>query len=145
MYTYIAYMYDVTTVCDNWQFSSFAVKPDPPYLVVSGCNHQQYCVLSVQSDDNLTCMVYGIRPEVQLEWQVLNKGSSVSIDQPQTRTVQRKDTFDVFLTSTVSSTTDTEQRVTIECRVVGEYADLMDLSVKLDLLITYGIPSLISY
>ncbi|PIK42970.1 hypothetical protein BSL78_20180 [Apostichopus japonicus] len=58
---------------------------------------------------------------------------------PQTRTVQRKDTFDVFLTSTVSSTTDTEQRVTIECRVVGEYADLMDLSVKLDLLITYGI------
>ncbi|KAJ8049581.1 hypothetical protein HOLleu_02376 [Holothuria leucospilota] len=54
------------------------VYPDPPYVVVDGCSHQQYCVLEVQSQGSLTCTVNGIYPQVNLDIaKVFNQSSNV--------------------------------------------------------------------
>ncbi|XP_071851517.1 uncharacterized protein [Apostichopus japonicus] len=111
------------------------VMPVPRYLKVAGCDFQQYCVLKVNQGDVLTCSVHGIRPEVNLEWRVHEPNTKVSFLQENHRVQPSGDNYDVTLTSTITFTPATENRVTVECRVVGTNADIFNLSQTIDLLI----------
>ncbi|PIK42683.1 hypothetical protein BSL78_20466 [Apostichopus japonicus] len=96
------------------------VDPTPVFPVIDGCNHQQYCVLEKQPQDVLTCSVLGIRPKVALEWRAFREETAIDFTQHQ-------------LTVT--------QRVTVECRAVGENAELFSLSTKVDLLFPNVLPT----
>ncbi|XP_071851915.1 uncharacterized protein [Apostichopus japonicus] len=107
------------------------VTPVPAYPVVDGCNHQQYCVLHVKQGDVLTCSVHGIRPEVKLEWKTFPDDATISFSD-QTHTVkQTEDTFDIVITSTISSASS--NRVTAICRVTESSNHQFDLSTTIDL------------
>ncbi|PIK41886.1 hypothetical protein BSL78_21260 [Apostichopus japonicus] len=107
------------------------VNPVPAYPVVDGCNHQQYCVLHIKQGDILTCSVHGIRPEVKLEWKTITADAGISFSD-QTHTVkQREDTYDIVITSTISSASS--NRVTAVCRATVSNNHQFDLSTTFDL------------
>ncbi|PIK52554.1 hypothetical protein BSL78_10544 [Apostichopus japonicus] len=107
------------------------VTPVPAYPVVDGCSHQQYCVLHVKQGDVLTCSVHGIRPEVKLEWKTFPADDGTSFSD-QTHTVkQREDTYDIVITSTISSASS--NRVTAACLVTESKNHQFDLSTTIDL------------
>ncbi|XP_071852014.1 uncharacterized protein [Apostichopus japonicus] len=107
------------------------VNPVPAYPVVDGCSHQQYCVLHVKQGDVLTCSVHGIRPEVKLEWKTFPADGGISFSD-QTHTVkQREDTYDVVITSTISSASS--NRVTAVCRITESNNHQFDLTTTIDL------------
>ncbi|KAJ8050648.1 NACHT, LRR and PYD domains-containing protein 14 [Holothuria leucospilota] len=112
------------------------VLPVPEYPVIEGCNHEQYCVLTVEAEGRLTCKVKRIRPRVQLDLRKVFDQSSNVIEfyDKQLTTIGTGDGFDVSLTSKYRIKDTSRKRVTIECRVVGTEIKDLDLSSKFDLL-----------
>lgn len=87
---------------------------------------------------SLTCKVSGIRPEVNLEWRGINDESSEKIEfyNHQSSTKSKGDTTDIILTVDYMITqTAEEQRLTLECRATGQYADQFKLTTHVDLLV----------
>ncbi|PIK47793.1 hypothetical protein BSL78_15336 [Apostichopus japonicus] len=114
------------------------VYPVPAYLEIEGCNHEQYCSVTVMETGSLTCKVSGIRPEVNLEWRGINDESSEKIEfyNHQSSTKSKGDTTDIILTVDYMITqTAEEQRLTLECRATGQYADQFKLTTHVDLLV----------
>ncbi|PIK41129.1 putative NLR family CARD domain-containing protein 4 [Apostichopus japonicus] len=110
------------------------VDPTPIFPVIYGCYHQQYCVLEKQRQDVLTCSVLGIRPKVTLEWRAFREETAIDFTQHQSTVTQMGDLYDVSLTVNFDFTKKTQNKVTVECRAVGENAKLFSLSTKIDLL-----------
>ncbi|PIK52559.1 putative NLR family CARD domain-containing protein 4 [Apostichopus japonicus] len=110
------------------------VDPTSVFPVIDGCNHQQYCVLEKQPQDVLTCSVLGIRPKVALEWRAFREETAIDFTQHQFTVTQMGDLYDISLTVNFDFTQTTQNRVTVECRAVGENAELFSLSTKVDLL-----------
>ncbi|PIK42089.1 putative NLR family CARD domain-containing protein 4 [Apostichopus japonicus] len=117
------------------------VDPTPVFPVIAGCNHQQYCVLEKQPQDVLTCSVLGIRPKVALEWRVFREQTVIDFTQHQFKETQMGDLYDISLTVNFDFTLTTQNKVTVECRAVGENADLFRLSTKIDLLFPNVLPT----
>ncbi|KAJ8018041.1 NLR family CARD domain-containing protein 4 [Holothuria leucospilota] len=112
------------------------VLPVPPYPVIQGCNHEQYCVLEVQREGSLTCTLTGIRPRVQLDLKAFNHQLSQGIEffDKQLLTNDNDGTFDVSLTSQYRVTETEINKVTIDCRVIGTEIDHLQLATKFDIL-----------
>ncbi|PIK33437.1 putative NLR family CARD domain-containing protein 4, partial [Apostichopus japonicus] len=110
------------------------VDPTPIFPVIDGCNHQQYCVLEKQPQGVLTCSVLGIRPKVALEWRAFREQTVIDFTQHQFKEKQMGDLYDISLTVNFDFTLTTQNKVTVECRAVGENAKLVSLSTKIDLL-----------
>ncbi|PIK42680.1 hypothetical protein BSL78_20463 [Apostichopus japonicus] len=110
------------------------VDPTPVFPVIDGCNHQQYCVLEKEPQDVLTCSVLGIRPKVALEWRAVREQTVIDFTQHQSTVTQMGDLYDISLTVNFDFTQTTQNKVTVECRAVGENAELFSLSTKIDLL-----------
>ncbi|XP_071853529.1 uncharacterized protein [Apostichopus japonicus] len=110
------------------------VDPTPVFPFIDGCNHQQYCVLEKQPQDVLTCSVLGIRPKVALEWRAFREETTIDFTQHQLTVTQISDLYDISLTVNFDFTLTTQNKVTVECRAVGENAELFSLSTKVDLL-----------
>ncbi|PIK57823.1 hypothetical protein BSL78_05282 [Apostichopus japonicus] len=117
------------------------VEPTPVFPVIDGCNHQQYCVLEKQHQDVLTCSVLGIRPKVALEWRAFREETAIDFTQHQFKETQRGDLYDISLTVNFDFTQTTQNKVTVECRAVGENAELFSLSTKIDLLFPNVLPA----
>ncbi|PIK42967.1 hypothetical protein BSL78_20177 [Apostichopus japonicus] len=109
-------------------------NPIPNYLVVDGCSNQQYCTLPVQAEGNVSCTLYGIRPEVSLEWEA-NQSDGISFTAHERKTEDKGDAFNIFLTSKFTISQSSESRITVKCRVTGEMANFFDLSTNIDLLV----------
>ncbi|XP_071851878.1 uncharacterized protein [Apostichopus japonicus] len=112
------------------------VNPTPEYLVVDGCENQQYCVLRKDSTGNLTCSVHGIRPDVNLEWKTVHETSESKItfyDREVTRH-QNGATFKVVLKSKFRLKLENVDRVSIECRTAPPLKYDFSLQTTLDLL-----------
>ncbi|KAJ8018853.1 hypothetical protein HOLleu_42932 [Holothuria leucospilota] len=116
------------------------VLPVPPYPVIQGCNHEQYCVLDVEREGSLTCTLTGIRPRVQLDFKAFNHQSSQRIEffDKHLLTNDNDGTFDVFLTSQYRVTETEINKVTIDCRVIGTEIDHLQLATKFDILFMSG-------
>ncbi|PIK42854.1 hypothetical protein BSL78_20301 [Apostichopus japonicus] len=117
------------------------VDPTPVFPVIAGCNHQQYCVLEKQPQDVLTCSVLGIRPKVALEWRVFREQTVIDFTQHQFKETQTGDLYDISVTVTFDFPQTTQNKVTVECRAVGQNADLFSLSTKIDLLFPSVLPT----
>ncbi|XP_071853142.1 uncharacterized protein [Apostichopus japonicus] len=135
-----------TCVATNYNLADFQiidvmifVSPSPPYLTIEGCNYQQYCVLEVEKEGNITCSVYGIRPEVELQWSYYSQDTDgLVIKGEQRKSTQNANTFDISLTTNFIFSSTFKGRITIECITVGKYSDLFPFATKLDLLAIYG-------
>ncbi|XP_071852234.1 uncharacterized protein [Apostichopus japonicus] len=110
------------------------VDPTPVFPVIDGCNHQQYCALEKQPQDVLTCSVLGIRPKVALEWRTFREETPIDFTQHQFTVTQMGDLYDISLTVNFDFSLRTQNKVTVECRAVGDNAELFSLSTKIDLL-----------
>ncbi|KAJ8049517.1 hypothetical protein HOLleu_02296 [Holothuria leucospilota] len=123
---------DDVTVYDVLVF----VYPDPAYLLIDGCDQQQYCVLEVQSQGSLTCTVNGIYPQVNLDIAKVFEQSSNALNFYDKSLTAREngDTFDVILTSKYNYDGDVRSRVTVNCKVVGTKIDVLHLSTNFELL-----------
>ncbi|PIK38199.1 hypothetical protein BSL78_24966 [Apostichopus japonicus] len=117
------------------------VDPTPVFPVIDGCNHQQYCVLEKQHHEVLTCSVLGIRPKVALEWRAVQEETAIDFTQKQFTVTQLGDLYDISLTVNFDFTQTTQNKVTVECRAVGENAGLFSLSTKIDLLFPNVLPT----
>ncbi|PIK46388.1 hypothetical protein BSL78_16737, partial [Apostichopus japonicus] len=124
-------LYDVLVIVD----------PTPIFPVIDGCNHQQYCVLEKQPQDVLICSVLGIRPKVALEWRAFRKETVIDFTEQQLTVTQMDDLYDISLTVNFDFTQTTQNKVTVECRAVGENAELFSLSTKIDLLFPNVLPT----
>ncbi|PIK57618.1 putative NLR family CARD domain-containing protein 4 [Apostichopus japonicus] len=122
-----------------WTLYTF--DPTPVFPVIDGCNHQQYCVLEKQPQDVLTCSVLGIRPKVALEWRAFREETAIDFTQHQFKETQMGDLYDISLTVNFDFTQTTQNKVTVECRAVGENAELFSLSTKVDLLFPNVLPT----
>ncbi|PIK42617.1 hypothetical protein BSL78_20543 [Apostichopus japonicus] len=118
-----------------------SVYPTPVFPVIDGCNHQQYCVLGKQHQDVLTCSVLGIRPKVALEWRAFREETVIDFTQHQLTVTQMGDVYDISLKVNLDFTQTTQNKVTVECRAVGENAELFRLSTKIDLLFPNVLPT----
>ncbi|KAJ8018776.1 GTPase IMAP family member 4 [Holothuria leucospilota] len=112
------------------------VNPVPPYPVIDGCNHPQYCVLEVQNGDVIRCSVFGIRPSVQLHFRVLHGGlePSVTFSNRNVTVASNGNTFNIALTSEFHSNLQFQTRITIACDVSGPDKGPFKLSTNIDLL-----------
>ncbi|KAJ8049577.1 Protein NLRC5 [Holothuria leucospilota] len=110
--------------------------PDPPYPVVDGCNHEQYCVLEGHTEGILTCTVKGIRPQVDLALVgISDRSSNALLFYDKTITIkQHGDTSDVILTSKYRCNRASVSRLTVECKVVNTNIEELQLSTIFDLL-----------
>ncbi|XP_071852251.1 uncharacterized protein [Apostichopus japonicus] len=124
-------LYDVLVIVD----------PTPVFPVIDGCNHQQYCALEKQPQDVLTCSVLGIRPKVALEWRAFREQTAIDFTQHQLTVTEMGDVYDLFLTVNFDFTLTTQNKVTVECRAVGENAEQFSLSTKVDLLFPNVLPT----
>lgn len=113
----------------------FTVNPRPHRLLVDGCNSQQHCVLEVQRTGNVTCSIYRIRPEVNLQWRSFNDDSVLSLLGEQTRVTQQEDTLDISLTTYFEISSSVNGKVTLECYTSGENSNIFQLSVIVDLML----------
>lgn len=118
----------------------FPVKPNPPYLIISGCEDGRYCYIEVETRGTLACVVRGVRPEVGLKWKIPYKTSTIiSFSNQQTQIKDNGDTYDISITADyVAEPVLGNNRQTIECTVSGNYASLFALSAKAELLFTVG-------
>ncbi|KAJ8048553.1 NACHT, LRR and PYD domains-containing protein 1a [Holothuria leucospilota] len=112
------------------------VLPDPPYVLVEGCNLYQYCVLSIQQQGFLTCSLTRVRPRIELEWKILATTPPSKLE-----FTNHKMTFDevdessnIILKSHFTIRDTSPSRITIECRVKENSIEEYRLSTKLDLL-----------
>ncbi|XP_071838815.1 uncharacterized protein [Apostichopus japonicus] len=113
---------------------SVIVDPLPAFPVVDGCNHQQYCVLEKEPRDQLTCSVLGIRPEVSLEWRAFRQETPIVFTQHVLKVTKEGDGYDVSLTVNFDITLTAQDKITVECHVVGDNSEFFGLSTKVDLL-----------
>ncbi|KAJ8019403.1 hypothetical protein HOLleu_42044 [Holothuria leucospilota] len=116
------------------------VNPFPRYPVVHDCENQGNCVLEKQREDVITCSVYGIRPEVNLEWKILHGREEFPhfFSNHNLTVTKDENTFDIFLTSVFQSTVEYEERMTIECKISEPMAMLFPISSKVVLSFTEG-------
>ncbi|KAJ8049594.1 hypothetical protein HOLleu_02403 [Holothuria leucospilota] len=119
------------------------VYPDPAYLIIDGCDQQQYCVLEVQAKGSLTCTVKQIHPQVKLDIKEAFEQSSndLSFYDKSLTAKENGDTFDVILTSKYNYIGAAGSRVTVNCRVVGTNIDVLHLSTNFELLFINGVES----
>ncbi|PIK34213.1 hypothetical protein BSL78_28965 [Apostichopus japonicus] len=89
----------------------------------------------------LTCSVLGIRPKVALEWRAFREETLIDFTQHQFTVTQMGDLYDISLTVNFDFTQTIQNKVTVECRAVGENAELFSLSTKVDLLFTNVLPT----
>ncbi|PIK46559.1 hypothetical protein BSL78_16568 [Apostichopus japonicus] len=94
-----------------------------------------------QHQDVLTCSVLGIRPKVALEWRAVREDTPIDFTQHQFKETQLGDVYDISLTVNFDFTQTTQNKVTVECRAVGENAELFNLSMKVDLLFPNVLPT----
>ncbi|PIK45551.1 putative NLR family CARD domain-containing protein 4 [Apostichopus japonicus] len=123
---------------------SVYVDPVPSYLVIDGCDHTKYCTLDAQlQEGSLTCSVSGIRPAVELEWRPFHTKSLeiMTLSNQQSKITTESGTSTVVHTTKYIIKKATDERLTLECRVVGENAGLFPLSTKIDLLLPNTIPT----
>ncbi|PIK47939.1 hypothetical protein BSL78_15209 [Apostichopus japonicus] len=113
---------------------SVIVDPIPAFPVVDGCNHQQYCVLEKEPQDQLTCSVLGIRPEVSLEWRAFRQETPIVFTHNVLKVTKEGDGYDVSLTVNFDITLTVQEKITVECHVVGDNSEFFSLSTKVDLL-----------
>lgn len=96
-------------------------------------------MLEVEKEGNITCSVYGIRPEVELQWSYYSQDTDgLVIKGEQRKSTQNGNTFDISLTTNFIFSSTFKGRITIECIIVGKYFDLFPFATKLDLLAIYG-------
>ncbi|KAJ8050450.1 hypothetical protein HOLleu_03660 [Holothuria leucospilota] len=112
------------------------VHPTPLHPLIEGCNRQQYCALETNLQGSLTCNVYKIRPQVQLQWKTYydSDSSLISFTNQHSTVKQNGETFDISLTTTFHVLQDSIKRVSIECTVPDEEMFDIDVMARVDLM-----------
>ncbi|XP_071852639.1 uncharacterized protein [Apostichopus japonicus] len=115
------------------------VNPVPPYPIIDGCDHVQYCVLTSGIKGSLTCSVKGIRPQIQLQWRAFRDEEKELISFSNQRSTAKinGDTSDIELTTDYETSPGRDKRITVECYAVGENVELFQLSTKVELLLPF--------
>ncbi|KAJ8050721.1 NLR family CARD domain-containing protein 4 [Holothuria leucospilota] len=110
------------------------ILPVPKVLQVSGCINYSSCSLLVDRDGNLTCIVTGVRPKIELAWRTYNQhlSSMITFNDHQ-RTESNGQTYDISLTSTYHVEISTLDNLTVECAIIGKHEELFSLSTKVTL------------
>ena len=110
------------------------MNPVPAYPIITGCNHEQYCVLKTESTGTLTCTVKGIRPQVKLEWKILRSEDEhvITFSKDEVTVEDNGETFDVTLTSAFVWNDGSRDRLTIECTVPSSNEWNFHLTTKID-------------
>lgn len=119
-------MYDIAVV----------VFPNPPHLIIEGCNHQQYCVLEVKAAGSLKCTVKSIRPQVELDFR--SSSELIHFYEKKITVEDNGDTFDISVISNYRFIGSPDSRTTVECGVINAAIGQLYLSTKLDLLFLTG-------
>ncbi|PIK37657.1 putative NLR family CARD domain-containing protein 4 [Apostichopus japonicus] len=138
IYTCVASDYDM----DHIQTIDVVIftYPSPPYIIVEGCDHTQYCVLDVAREGNVTCSVRGIRPEVELQWRTYGNYPDLSLTELERTSTEKGGIFDISLTTNFKILSAPERGITLECFIVGQNSDVFKSSIKaarIDLNVAY--------
>lgn len=119
------------------------VSPQPPYVIVEGCEADHQCSLKVSIEGNLTCSVHQIRPKINLELVPFPETSTKYITFFGHEEVVEKigDTFNITLTSRYKLKDVTQSKVAVACRVSGwdESISYLDRTLELQFAID-GLP-----
>lgn len=104
------------------------------------CGDEDSCFLQVDFAGNLTCLVKGIRPEVDLEWTVVDKSlsGSITFENKEKLIKDNGGTFDVSLKTTYHTNVGYQNNITVQCRVSGKHTELFDLRRNINLLFRTG-------
>ncbi|XP_071852948.1 uncharacterized protein [Apostichopus japonicus] len=102
----------------------------PAFPVINGLTCHQHVVLDVQRTDVLTCSMHRVSQEVSLQWFIITPDSSedVSLDHQLSRSDNEDGTVNITLNSTVTVTSLSINRVTLQCKVSGLPADSPQVS-----------------
>ncbi|XP_071852934.1 uncharacterized protein [Apostichopus japonicus] len=97
----------------------------PAFPVINGLTSQQHVVLDVQRTDVLTCSMHRVSQEVSLQWLIITPDSSedVSLDDQFSISDNEDGTVNITLNSTVTVTSLSINRVTLQCKVSSLSAD----------------------
>ncbi|KAJ8017833.1 Protein NLRC5 [Holothuria leucospilota] len=110
--------------------------PVSAHPVVEGCGNQQFCILEVLQEGNLTCSVSGIRPKVLLVWTVGDDSSELISFEPKPSIVEKHgDTFSITLTSHYRVFDSSENRVIVKCQISGAEKDIFKEIATVELVI----------
>ncbi|XP_071850822.1 uncharacterized protein [Apostichopus japonicus] len=128
IYTCVASDYDM----DRIQTIDVVIftYPSPPYIIVEGCDHTQYCVLDVAREGNVTCSVRGIRPEVELQWRTYENYPALSLTEMEKTSTEKGEIFDISLTTNFKILSAPERGITLECFIVGQNSDVFKPPIK---------------
>ncbi|KAJ8050737.1 NLR family CARD domain-containing protein 4 [Holothuria leucospilota] len=117
------------------------VLPDPEYPAIQGCGHGQFCTIEVETKGSITCLLRGVRPIVDLEFEV-SYGSvpgAIIFSEHHLTTARNEDTFDVFLTSYFYGKLG--ERVIVRCITSGQHNTIFQLTKTFELLFITDVSS----
>ncbi|PIK35059.1 hypothetical protein BSL78_28116 [Apostichopus japonicus] len=121
------------------------VKPNPPYVVVDGCN-QPLCKLYVSYSDQLTCRLSGIRPITHLQWVSPYESHQRMLHNQSLEVIPKGDTSDVSATVRFQITQSVEgNMMKIRCRTSGPNSDFWRMEKVVDLKFAKANPSISTY
>ncbi|PIK52630.1 putative NLR family CARD domain-containing protein 4, partial [Apostichopus japonicus] len=121
------------------------VKPNPPYVVVDGCN-QPLCKLYVSYSDQLTCRLSGIRPITHLQWVSPYESHQRMLHNQSLEVIPKGDTSDVSATVRFKITQSVEgNMMKIRCRTSGPNSDFWRMEKVVDLKFAEETPLISTY
>lgn len=114
--------------------------PDPPYPVVNGCTHDQYCVIDVTRQGALSCALFGVRPEVDLELKTALQIDSRKINffEREVKLKANDDKYDIIVTAKYKIEETALVRLTLECVTTNAHIIPLELSSTFDLILVDG-------
>ncbi|PIK39887.1 hypothetical protein BSL78_23279 [Apostichopus japonicus] len=123
----------VAAPADQWYpeiTTAELLLPANSFPVINGLSSQQHVVLDVQRTDVLTCSMHRVSQEVSLQWLIITPDSSedVSLDDKFSISDNEDGTVNITLNSTVTVTSLSINRVTLQCKVSSLPADSPQVS-----------------
>ncbi|KAJ8018914.1 NLR family CARD domain-containing protein 4 [Holothuria leucospilota] len=107
----------------------------PSYPEISGCTPHHYCALNVLPEGNLNCSVTGVRPVVQLEWNVPTEriSSEITFSDPEVEVIRNGDVFDIYMSAKYRIRQLTTNRSTVECAISETKIKALESRRRVDL------------
>lgn len=98
------------------------VNPTMESPVIDKCQHQGKCEITMANSMTIACLVQGIRPAVDLEWDILhdNPKEVISLEKDKHITEKADGTFDVSIEGRFERKDITIERLHVVCKGTDE-------------------------
>ncbi|KAJ8031723.1 hypothetical protein HOLleu_25010 [Holothuria leucospilota] len=112
--------------------------PVPPKPIVDRCNEENPCKLESGLKGNITCSLFGVRPEATLEWALISLRSShlISFIREEQTVIFHDDVYDISIKTIYIVESAQYPEIELECRAnfnVSIHAIMSSLSTRVQL------------